>query len=90
MKQKRLSDLKGLGERSEEVLAMVGIHTVEEFLAADPFEIYKDLKATVPGTSINALYAMIGAQEDRHWQAVKNELKTTIILRLEEMGIAPK
>lgn len=90
MTELRLRNLKGLGIRSEEMLSQVGIYSVEDFMASDPFEVYKKLKEKVPGTSLNALYAMIGAQENRHWKEVKDDLKTAILLRLEAMGIAPK
>jgi DNA transformation protein and related proteins len=85
-----LSSLKGLGPRSEEMLPQVGIHNADDLLAADPYEIYKRLKATVPGTSINALYAIIGAIEDRNWQDIKRERKGEILMRLEDMGLAPR
>lgn len=85
-----LSSLKGLGPRSEEMLPQVGIHSADELLAADPYEVYKRLKATVPGISINALYAIIGAIEDRNWQDIKRERKGEILMRLEDMGLAPR
>ncbi|UGQ45351.1 TfoX/Sxy family DNA transformation protein [Massilia endophytica] len=84
------SSLKGLGPRSEGMLAQVGIHTVEALLASDPYEVYARLKATVPGTSLNALYALIGAIEDRHWLDIKRERKGEILMRLEDMGLAPR
>ncbi|OZG72405.1 transcriptional regulator [Hahella sp. CCB-MM4] len=85
----RFRDLKGFGQRSEEMLPLAGITTVEEFLSADPYEIFRELKGKVPDLSLNALYAMIGAQEDVHWQQVARERKTEILLRLDDMGIAP-
>jgi DNA transformation protein len=86
----RLRDLKGLGPKSERVLPLVGITTVEQLEASDPFDIYARLKMRAPGTSLNALYALIGAIEGRHWQEVKRERRTEILLRLEEMGLAPE
>lgn len=85
-----LSSLKGLGPRSEEMLPQVGIHSAEDLLAADPYEVYKRLKGTVPGIGINALYAIIGAIEDRNWQDIKRERKGEILMRLEDMGFAPR
>lgn len=86
----RLSDMKGLGPKSEQMLPLVGIRTATQLRASDPFEIYARLKATVPGTSLNALYALIGAIEDRHWQEIKRERRTEILLRLEQLGLAPR
>ncbi len=86
----KLADLKGLGPKSEAMLSTVGIITVAQLRASDPFEVYARLKAALPGTSLNALYALIGAIEDRHWQDIKRERRTEILLRLEEMGFAPR
>jgi DNA transformation protein len=85
-----LSSLKGLGPRSEDMLAQVGIHSAEALLAADPYEVYARLKATVPGISLNALYALMGAIEDRNWLDIKRERKGEILMRLEDMGLAPR
>jgi DNA transformation protein len=89
-RQMRLKDLKGFGEKSEEILAKVDINSVEDFMAVDPFELYKALKATIPGTGLNSIYAIIGAQEDKHWQDVAREQKAEILFRLDDMGLAPK
>lgn len=86
----RLRDLKGFGPRSEEILAEVNIHSVTEFMAADPFVLYSDLKAKVKGTGLNSIYATIGAQENCHWQEVARTRKTEILMRLDDMGLAPK
>jgi DNA transformation protein len=34
------------------------------------------------------LYAIMGEQENRHWQEIKRERRLEILLRLEELGIA--
>lgn len=86
----RLRDLKGFGPKSEEILAQVGINSVEEFIEADPFELYARLKKTVKGTGLNSIYAIIGAQEDKHWQEVARNQKTEILFKLDDMGLAPK
>jgi len=40
----RLRDLKGFGPKSEEILAQVDMHNVEQFLNCDGFELYAALK----------------------------------------------
>ncbi|HWJ93229.1 MAG TPA: TfoX/Sxy family DNA transformation protein [Telluria sp.] len=85
----RLRDMKGLGPRSEEWLPLVGIHTPEQLRAADPFAVYAALRTQVPGLSLNGLYALIGAIEDRNWLDIKRERKTEILMRLEDMGLLP-
>jgi DNA transformation protein len=85
-----LKQLKGLGPKSQAMLAQVGIVSVEQFMAADPFVIYAQLHATIPNLSLNMLYAMMGAQENIHWQVIKAERKTEILMRLDDMGFAPR
>ena len=86
----RIRDLMGLGPRSEEMFALGGIHTVDQFLAIDPYELYARLKPVVPELNLVMMYAVIGAQEGRHWLEVKRERRGEILLRLDMMGLAPK
>lgn len=86
----RLSEMKGLGPRTTEWLQLVGVYTPDDLSSADPFEVYARLKQQVPGMNINGLYALIGAIEDRNWIEIKRERRTEILMRLEEMGLAPR
>jgi DNA transformation protein and related proteins len=72
------------------MLSHVGITTPTQLLQSDPFEVYARLKRQVPGTSLVALYALIGAIEGQHWLDVKRERSTEILIRLDDMGIAPR
>lgn len=86
----RLRDLKGFGPKSEDILARVNINSVEEFMQIDPFELYKQLKFEVKGTGLNSIYAIIGARENIHWQEVASTRKEEILIKLDDMGLAPK
>lgn len=86
----RIRDLKGFGPKSEEIFANVNIHSVEEFMAKDPYELYAQLKRDVKGTGLNSIYAIIGARENIHWQEVSRTRKEEILMRLDDMGLAPK
>lgn len=86
----RLRDLKGFGPKSEEILEKVNINSVDEFMAIDPFELYKQLKQNVKGTGLNSIYAIIGAREGVHWQEVARTRKEEILYMLDDMGLAPK
>lgn len=86
----RIRDLKGLGPKSEEMLGLIGVHSVDEFMQADVFELYRQLGEVMPNRSLNALYAMIGAQENKHWQEIAKERREEILIRLDDMGIAPR
>ncbi|CCN81916.1 putative TfoX N family protein [Vibrio nigripulchritudo SFn27] len=88
--EKRLRDLKGFGPKSEEILATVGIHSVDDFMLADSYELYAKLKAKVKGTGLNSIYSIIGAKENIDWREVAKQRKTEVLMRLDEMGLAPK
>lgn len=79
-----------LGAKSRAWLGEIGIETPAQLQAADAFQLYARLKAKDPGVSLNLLYALIGAQEGLHWQQVKRERRSDILLRLDDMGLAPR
>jgi DNA transformation protein len=85
-----IASLSGLGPKSSAALRAIGIESIEALRARDPFDVYAELKSKAPGTSLNFLYGLIGAVENVHWQEIKRGRRTAILLRLEEMGIAPK
>ncbi|WP_430460226.1 TfoX/Sxy family DNA transformation protein [Thalassolituus sp. LLYu03] len=87
--ERRIRDLRGLGPKSEAMLATIGVSSVDAFLQSDPFELYQRLKKPLPGLSLNLLYAMLAAQEDLPWQQIARERRTEILLRLDDMGLAP-
>lgn len=87
---KRLRDMKGLGPRTEAWLQLIGIETPEQLRALDPFEVYARLREQAPDFNLNGLYALIGAIEDRSWIEVRQERRLDILLRLEQMGLAPR
>ncbi len=80
----------GLGEMSWNALRSIGVNSPEALQARDPFDVYADLHRTKLSRNLNMLYALIGAKEGLHWQSVAKNRRTEILLRLDEMGIAPK
>lgn len=86
---KRLSDLNGFGPRSEEILAEVGINSVQDFVKIDPYDLYALIKP-MKGMGLNSIYSIIGARENVSWIEIKNTRKTEILMRLDELGLAPK
>ena len=85
----RIRDLEGLGPKSEVMLALIGVSSVDGFKGSDAFEMYKKLKEHNVGVSLNMLYAMLGAQEGVRWQDIARDRKTEILMRLDDMGLAP-
>lgn len=63
---KRIKDLNGFGPRSEEILAQVGIHSVEDFMNIEPYELYALLRP-MKGMGLNSIYAILGARESLSW-----------------------
>lgn len=86
---KRLRDLNGFGPKSEEILASVGIFSVREFMATDPYELYRKI-LPMKGIGLNSIYAIIGARENLPWLEVARTRKTEILMRLDDLGLAPK
>jgi len=86
---KRIKDLNSFGPRSEEILAEVNIHSVEAFMAIDPYELYALIKP-MKGMGLNSIYSIIGARENISWLEVKNTRKTEILMKLDDLGLAPK
>ena len=82
--------MRNLGPKSRAWLAGLGIHDAEALRRADPFRVYARLKAQGVPVSLNLLYALIGALEDRDWREVQRSERSSILLRLDDMGLAPK
>ena len=88
-KPKRLRELNGFGPRSEEILAEVGILTVEDFFNIEPYQLYALIKP-MKGMGLNSIYSIIGARENKSWIDIKNTRKTEILITLDDLGLAPK
>jgi DNA transformation protein len=82
--------LPGFGPKSTAALAVVGVHSLADLEKRDPFAVYRALKERVPGTSLNFLYALIGAVEKRDWREIQRTRRTEILMRLDEMSLAPR
>jgi DNA transformation protein and related proteins len=90
MHESSLQGLHGLGPRSIEALARVGVTSAEQLRRADAVELSVRLRAAWPGTSLNMLYALVGAQEGRPWREIQRERRTELLLRLDDLGQAPR
>ena len=85
-----MAAMRSLGPVSQRLLRQVGITSAAQLAAADPFLLYAALKARDARVSLNLLYALIGAIEDRDWREVARSDRTRILMRLDELGLAPK
>lgn len=80
---------RGLGPRSREQLAALGIQSPEQLRRADAYALYQQLKARWPAAGMNLLYALMGAQEDRDWRDIARERRSEALMRLDDLGLAP-
>ncbi|WP_283135839.1 TfoX/Sxy family protein [Rhizohabitans arisaemae] len=79
----RLRELRNLGPKSEQWLALVDIRDAEQLLEVGPLEAYRRLQdAAVPGLSLNALWAMEGALADIDWRHIPAERKRELLAEL--------
>ncbi len=71
--------LPGLGPKSSQWLAEVGIATVDELRAVGAVAAYRRLKHWNPRlVSVNALYALHAALNGLHWRAVDDGTKARL------------
>lgn len=78
-----LAALPGLGPFSAALLARAGVRDLAGLKARDVFDLYAELKRLEPVTSLNLLYALIGAREGIDWRTVARERRTAILLELD-------
>jgi alkylated DNA nucleotide flippase Atl1 len=83
-----LSEARGLGPASIALLGRLGVHTMPQLRAADPIELFGRARAIAPGTSLNLLYALVGAVEGRDWREVARRDRTGLLLELDRRGLA--
>jgi DNA transformation protein and related proteins len=82
-----LSELHGLGPASVQMLASVGVTDAKQLRKADLYQLYARIKTQHPRTSINLLYAMMGAVDDVDWREVAKDRRTEVLMRLQDMGL---
>lgn len=82
---RKISELKNLGKKSEQALFDIGIKTASDLETTGALQAFVLLKqAGNINPSLNFLYAMVGAIEDKHWSKVCQTDKAKLLLALEE------
>jgi len=80
----RLSELKGFGPFSERCLNEIGIYSKEDLEGRGVVRTFVELKAKgVCNASLNFLYAMVGALENKHWAQIAKTEKGRLMFELE-------
>ena len=80
----KLRDLKGLGPKSEKCLHEIGITTPEALQQVGAIGAF--IKLHQEGRekpSLNFLYALVGALENRHWTDIAKKEKGRLLMELE-------
>jgi predicted flap endonuclease-1-like 5' DNA nuclease len=75
--------LRNLGPKSSAALAAAGIHTLTELRRLGAVPAYRRAKRTVPGVSLNLLYALVGALEGLDWREVQRSRRLELLLQLD-------
>jgi len=79
-----IAKLRGLGPKSANMLAAVGIHSEADLKKVGAVQAYMKVTHQTdfkPGK--NLLYAMIGALEDQDWRTIAREQRASLIFALE-------
>ena len=80
----KLSQLKGLGPKSEASLQAIGIHDKAALESTGAVRAFIKLKkAGNSKPSLNFLYAMVGALENTHWADIAKTEKGRLLMELE-------
>lgn len=80
----KLTDLAGLGPKSEAWLIEVGIKTPDDLKAIGAIRAFIKLKKECSvKPSLNFLYALVAAVEGKHWIKVARSDKGRLLMELE-------
>ncbi|WP_108125357.1 TfoX/Sxy family protein [Saccharospirillum mangrovi] len=79
-----LTQLRGLGPKSAVMLAAIDIHDRADLERLGPVRAYLKLKQETDfNPSLNLLYAMVGALEDRHWADITPAEKVSLLMEMD-------
>jgi len=79
-----IADLRGLGPKSQEMLARAGITTVDELRRLGSVAAYSKVKRLSGNVSLNLLWAIESALTGVPWREVARRHRTSLLLALEE------
>jgi DNA transformation protein len=78
-----LSDLKGLGPKSQAMLAQVGITTIEQLRQKGSVAAYCLAKRANAKVSLNLLWGLESALTAEPWQEIARVHRTSLLLAVE-------
>jgi DNA transformation protein len=84
-----ITQLNGLGPKSQEMLASAGITREAELRKLGSVEAYVRVKRAIPGVSLNLLWAIEAALTGATWQQVARKDRTRLLLALDDREKMP-
>ncbi len=79
-----ISDLPNFGPNSQQMLVQAGVYTLEQLRELGAVRAYIQVKQSGVNASLNLLWAIEGAQSNRHWQDVAKNDRLSLLLQLED------
>ena len=79
------NQLPGLGPKSLQVLKLIGVESRQQLVALGAIEAYQQIQRLNGDfkPSLNLLYALVRAIEQRDWREVAKQEKTRLLTELE-------
>ena len=75
--------LRNIGPKSAAWLRQVGLRTQEDLVVAGPVDAFMRVKRAGFKPSLNMLYALEGALQDRHWQEIPEARRAELVAAVE-------
>lgn len=80
-----IADLPNFGPKSQHMLALAGIHTIERLRELGAVRAYVQVKRAGTNASLNLLWALEGALTEQHWREVAKHERLRLLLELEDV-----
>ena len=89
----RIRDLRNLGIKSEQQLALIGIYSADALRKQGAVRAFAELKRTGVASSLNLLWALAGAldpwPEGTHWREIaRGESRLSLLLAVDDLEAA--
>ncbi len=78
-----IENLRNLGPSSAAWLEEIGIHTRSELQRLGPLVAFRMVRQNHAGTSLNLLWAMVAALEDKDWREITDQRKQRLLADLD-------
>lgn len=80
----KISDLNGLGPKSQDMLERAGLMTVEQLKSIGSIAAFIKTRESNNNVSLNLLWALESALTGEKWHVIAKNHRTSLLLALEE------